>query len=134
LEGHQSDFAGFVARDWCPARGTGAVEREDLGAATGFEVDVVEPRVGFELEVSQVGHDDGVSKVRILLSSEDNLGATRWLTVIGRVARVAFDENALEAVDGVNVRTCRQRTELDIVQIVYGLFRGNKPGWGNIHA
>ena len=73
---------------------TSAIDVEDVLAAALLQSKVVDTRVGFELEVAQVGHDDGVSKVRVKLSTEHKLCAS-WRWALARVAGVAFYQNVL---------------------------------------
>jgi hypothetical protein len=111
----------------------GAIDVEDVLAAALLQGKIVDARVGFELEVTQVCHDDGVSKVRIKLSTEHELGASRrW--ALARVAGVAFYQDVFQLVCSLNVRVALDGAELDVVQIVETLVWGNEPRRRQVHA
>jgi hypothetical protein len=90
-----------------PALGSSAVKGEDILRFAFFQLDAVEARICFELEVTEVGHDDGVCKVRILLSRQNYFCSARRLASVRGITGMAFNEDALQSIDCVDIGTGR---------------------------
>ena len=71
LEGQKCDFGALIARLGPVSKTTNTIDIEELLTATRLEVDLPHARLRLELEVSQVGHNDSIREMRIIVGAQD---------------------------------------------------------------
>jgi hypothetical protein len=111
--------------------GPSTVQVEDVLAPPLLQCQVVNAWIRLELEVTEVGHDDRVSEMRVRIGSKNKLSAAGWRSDRD-IPRVAFDQDVLQLVSCFD--TILGGAELDIVEIVSSNLRRYQPSRGQVHA